>query len=108
MTRIGEEDYTFVTNDRTDFAALYGKEELHAGLVIIVPNVIPARQRKLFRAALSHIGQRDLINAMLEVDLRCYGYLPGIPTPAVNLFFRRIVQPRPPDLLRPHDESLRC
>jgi predicted nuclease of predicted toxin-antitoxin system len=68
MTRIRREDYTFVTNNRTDFTALYGKEELHAGLVIILPNAIPARQRKLFRAALSHIGKRDLINVILEVD----------------------------------------
>ena len=69
MIRIRAEDYTLVTNNRTDFAALYAKEELHAGLVIIVPNVIPSRQRELFRAALWHIGKRDLMNAVLEVDL---------------------------------------
>ncbi len=69
MTKIRSEDYTFVTNNRTDFAALYAKEELHAGLVIIVPNVVPSRQRELFAAALSHIGKRDLMNAVLEVDL---------------------------------------
>lgn len=69
MTRIRGEDYTFVTNNRTDFTALYAKAELHAGLVIILPNVTPSRQRELFRAALSHIGKRDLINAVLEVDL---------------------------------------
>lgn len=69
MARIRREEYTFVTNNRTDFTALYGKEELHAGLVIFVPTVTPSRQRELFRAALSHIGKRDLINAVLEVDL---------------------------------------
>ena len=69
MTRTLREDYTFVTNNRTDFAALYAKEELHAGLVIIIPNVTPSRQRDLFRAALLHIGKRDLINAVLEVSL---------------------------------------
>ena len=69
MTKIRGEDYTFVTNKRTDFTALYAKEQLHAGLVIIVPNVTPSRQRELFRAALSHIGKRNLINAVLEVDL---------------------------------------
>jgi hypothetical protein len=26
-------------------------------------------QRELFRAALSHVGKRDLVNAVLEVDL---------------------------------------
>jgi hypothetical protein len=69
MTRILKEDYTFVTNNRTDFMALYDREELHAGLVIILPNVTPSRQRDLFRAALSHIGKRDLVNAVLEVSL---------------------------------------
>src|ERR1035441_6552263 len=69
MNRIRRKDYTFVTNNRTDFTSLYAKEELHAGLVIILPNVTPSRQRELFRAALSHIGNRDLINAVLEVDL---------------------------------------
>ena len=68
MTRIRGEDYTFVTNNGTDFAALYAQEELHAGLVIILPCVTPSRQRELFRAALLHVGKRDLINAVLEVD----------------------------------------
>jgi hypothetical protein len=69
MAKIRGEDYTFVTNNRADFTSLYAKEELHAGLVIILPSVTPPRQRELFRAALSHIGIRDLTNAVLEVDL---------------------------------------
>jgi predicted nuclease of predicted toxin-antitoxin system len=69
MTTIRNEDYTFVTNNRTDFTSLYAKEELHAGLVIILPNVTPSRQRELFRASLLHIGTRNLINTVLEVDL---------------------------------------
>jgi predicted nuclease of predicted toxin-antitoxin system len=69
MTKIRMEDYTFVTNNRTDFAALFAKQQLHAGLVIILPNVTPPLQRKLFRAALAHIGRRYPVNAVLEVDL---------------------------------------
>lgn len=69
MVKIRGADYTFVTNNRSDFSALYAQEELHAGLVIIIANVTPSRQRDLFRAALSHIGTRDLTNAILEVDL---------------------------------------
>ena len=69
MSRIRREDCTFVTNNRADFTALYAREELHAGLVIVLPNVTPSRQQDLFRAALSHIGNRDLTNAILEVDL---------------------------------------
>jgi predicted nuclease of predicted toxin-antitoxin system len=54
MAVIGEEDYTVVTNNRTDFLGLHGKEPLHAGVIIIVPNVTPALQRELFRAVLDH------------------------------------------------------
>ncbi len=69
MALIRSRDYTLVTNNRADFTGLYGREQLHAGLVVIVPNVPPGRQRELFQAALSHIGERDLTNAVLEVDL---------------------------------------
>ena len=68
MARIREEEYTFVTNNWTDFAALYGREHLHAGLVVIIPNVVPRRQCKLFQAALAYIGGRDLVNTVLEID----------------------------------------
>jgi len=69
MTRIRAEQYTFVTNNRVDFAALYGREEIHPGLIIIAPSVTPGLQRELFRAALAHIGDRELLNAVLEVDM---------------------------------------
>jgi Domain of unknown function (DUF5615) len=69
MRKVQAEAYTFVTKNRTDFVALYAQEALHVGLVIIVPNVPPAQQRALFQAALSHVAGRDLINAVLEVDI---------------------------------------
>ena len=68
MATIRKQDYTFVTNNRSDFVVLYGQEPLHAGAVIIVPNVTPVRQRELFDAALKHIGARDLTNTVVEVD----------------------------------------
>jgi hypothetical protein len=40
---------------------------LHAGLVIIVPNVKPALQRQLFETALGLISERDLVNTVIEV-----------------------------------------
>jgi hypothetical protein len=40
---------------------------LHAGLIVIVPNVTPARQRELFHAVLEHAGSRQLINTLVEV-----------------------------------------
>ena len=67
MAVIREQDYTFVTNNRADFLALHEKEPLHAGVIIIVPNVPPALQRELFRAALDHVDARDLTNSVVEV-----------------------------------------
>lgn len=51
MAVIREQDYTFVTNNRFDFLFLHGKEPLHAGVIIVIPNVNPLRQRELFRVA---------------------------------------------------------
>lgn len=70
MDTILERDYTFVTNNRSDFLALYSGASVHAGLVIIVPNVTPIRQRELFQAALDHIGNSEIVNAVLEVEYR--------------------------------------
>jgi predicted nuclease of predicted toxin-antitoxin system len=68
MDTILERDYTFVTNNRSDFLALYNRAPVHAGLVIIIPNLAPLRQRELFQAALDHIGQGEIVNAVLEVE----------------------------------------
>lgn len=68
METIRGRDYTFVTNNRSDFLVLHGREPLHAGVIIIVPSVAPARQRDLFSAALKHIGARDLTNSVVEVQ----------------------------------------
>jgi hypothetical protein len=69
MDRIRAGEYTFVTNNRVDFAALYTREEIHPGLIVIVPNVVPRLQRDLFRAALAHIGRRELVSGLIEVDI---------------------------------------
>ena len=67
MAVIREQEYTFVTNNRADFLRLHGNEPLHAGVIVIVPNVSPAAQKDLFSAALKHIGTRDLTNTIVEV-----------------------------------------
>jgi hypothetical protein len=64
---IREREFTFVTNNGADFLTLLGKEPLHPGIIIIVPNVTPVLQRELFKAALDHIGVRDLTNSVVEV-----------------------------------------
>jgi len=61
--------------DHVNFLGLSGYKDwqligrIHPGLIIIVPNVVPRLQRELLRAALAHIGDRELVNTVLEVDL---------------------------------------
>ena len=70
MPRIVAEDYTFVTNNARDFRKLYGNEEIHAGLVIIVPQVVPALQRDLFTLILEEVaGGEELLNEVIEVSI---------------------------------------
>ena len=67
MAFIRQHDYTLVTNNRSDFLVLHGQEPLHAGVIVVVPNVTPVHKRELFGAALEHIGARDLTNTVVEV-----------------------------------------
>ena len=69
MLRIQNEEFTFVTNNAVDFRRLFAKEQIHAGLVIIVPNAVPAIQRALFESALDYIGDRALVNRAIEINL---------------------------------------
>jgi predicted nuclease of predicted toxin-antitoxin system len=70
MPRIVEDDFTFVTNNAADFRRLYARQEVHAGLVIIVPQVAPARQRALFASLLGTLDpDAALLNEVIEVSL---------------------------------------
>ncbi|WFU07341.1 DUF5615 family PIN-like protein (plasmid) [Rhizobium sp. CB3171] len=70
MPRIIAADFTFVTNNARDFRKLYAREELHAGLVIIVPQVLPFMQRRLFALILQDLeGAGDMVNEVIEVTL---------------------------------------
>ena len=81
--RIVRDEFTFVTNNRVDFVRIFGRMEVHGGLVVLVPNVVPNLQRALFRAAIQYLAGRDATNSVIEVTLdgktvRCTGYqLPG-------------------------------
>ncbi len=68
--RIVEDEFTFVTNNRVDFVRLFAKMELHAGLIVIVPNVVPSLQRALFEAAILYLAGREPVNAAIEVSLK--------------------------------------
>ena len=67
--RIVADEFTFVTNNRVDFIRLFGRMELHAGLIIVVPNAIPSIQRALFEAAIHYLAGKYLINSAIEVRL---------------------------------------
>ena len=77
--RIVADEFTFVTNNRLDFVRRFSKIELHAGLIIIVPNAVPAVQRALFEGAVLYLKGKDLTNSVIEVSLegtaiRCVEY----------------------------------
>jgi hypothetical protein len=62
-----------------DFLRVFAKMELHAGLIVVVPNVVPSVQRALFEAALQYVVGRVLVNSVIEVSLdrqvvRCIEY----------------------------------
>jgi predicted nuclease of predicted toxin-antitoxin system len=61
--------FLFVTNNRDDFVELLAGAELHAGMIVILPNCRRAEQVALFRLALKHvIGIGGLMNQVLEID----------------------------------------
>jgi predicted nuclease of predicted toxin-antitoxin system len=70
MPLIVDEDFTFVTNNAKDFRKLYAKEPVHAGLIIVVPQVGPEKQRELFDALLEDLGPEEfLINEVIEIEI---------------------------------------
>jgi predicted nuclease of predicted toxin-antitoxin system len=68
--RVVKDEFTFVTNNRIDFIRLFGEMELHAGLIVIIPNVVPSVQRALFEAAILYMAGKELINSAIEVSLK--------------------------------------
>jgi len=68
--RISTDEFTFVTNNRVDFLRLFSKMDLHPGLIVLVPNVVPTLQRALLAGALRYLSGRDPVNAVIEVSLK--------------------------------------
>ena len=70
MHRIVDEDFTFVTNNTKDFQKLYARTPLHAGLVVIVPQVRPSQQRDIFQALLQYLVDAvEPVNEVIEMRL---------------------------------------
>ena len=62
-------DYCFVANNRLDFLRLYGRQSLHNGLIVIVPNTHRWAQIELFGRVLDALSDGlDLINHVLEIE----------------------------------------
>ena len=69
VKRAVEGGLTFMTNNRDDFVDLVKKVDLHAGLIVIVPNVPRDRQKALFRIALLAAATLpDTTNTVIEID----------------------------------------
>ncbi len=66
---IRHEGFVFVTNNAKDFLKLYARENIHAGLIIIVPGGIPVEvQLRLFAKVLDVIEPMpDIVNRIVEV-----------------------------------------
>jgi predicted nuclease of predicted toxin-antitoxin system len=72
VRRAIDDGYVLVTNNTTDFAALLGRQDVHAGLVCL--NVAPGLmsldvQRQLFALALDRLGEAEPINEVLDITL---------------------------------------
>jgi hypothetical protein len=65
-----ENDFVLVTNNAADFRRLCADESLHAGLVILIPNVPADLQKRLFKGAVDKLTEYgEPINHVLEIDL---------------------------------------
>ena len=72
VRRAVADGYVLVTNNATDFRALLGREEVHAGLVCInmAASLMSLEvQRRLFALVLDRLGDREPINELLEITL---------------------------------------
>jgi predicted nuclease of predicted toxin-antitoxin system len=72
VRRAVRDGFVLVTNNTLDFTALYGREDIHAGLICL--NVAPGLvrlevQKSLFLLALDKVGDAEPVNEVLEVTL---------------------------------------
>jgi predicted nuclease of predicted toxin-antitoxin system len=85
--RAVDDGFILMTNNTADFTALYGREELHVGLVCL--NAAPGTmsldlQKRLFLLALAELEEIELYNEVLEITASAKGeiavdryHLPG-------------------------------
>ena len=69
LDTVREGGWTLVTNNAMEFKGRYAREAVHAGLILLIPNVRRDRQIDLFNAALAEVAHDlDLVNSVIEVD----------------------------------------
>ncbi len=65
-----DNDFVLVTNNAADFRKLYAEESLHAGLIVLIPNVPTNLQTRLFKRAMEKLAEfGEPINHVLEIDI---------------------------------------
>ncbi len=71
-----DEGFIFVTNNTADFSTLYGREDLHVGLVCLnaaAGMMSLALQRRLFLLAMSELGGAEPYNQVVEITAESTG-----------------------------------
>lgn len=71
-----DKGFVLVTNNAADFTALYGCQELHAGLVCLnaAPGVMSLElQRRLFLLALAKLDGTEPLNEVLKITASAAG-----------------------------------
>ena len=74
--RAVDDGFVLVTNNTADFIALYGREEMHVGLVCL--NAAPGMmsldlQRRLFLLALGELRKEEPYNKALKITVSATG-----------------------------------
>ena len=63
-------DLILTTNNAADFRRLYARQELHPGLLLIIPSVERETQIRLFQAALAKLAEiGEPVNQIIEAHL---------------------------------------
>lgn len=75
-------DFVFVTNNEGDFVRLFRREDVHSGLIIVVPGGLEvAEQLRLFGAVLDVIEPLpDIMNKIVRVQLDGQVTIEDLPT----------------------------
>jgi len=76
VRRAVDDGFILMTNNTADFTALYGREELHVGLVCL--NAAPGTmslnlQKRLFLLALAELDEAEPYNEVLEITASAKG-----------------------------------